>query len=109
MFAAWYNKLYYRGFVVKATDSAVTVKFDDGSKRTFSDTEWETYIVLDELPSTSQLFSPRERVIAYWPGERSYFLGRVTKKKNGATGRQFYVKSRGRKRWEEFYQIRMVQ
>ncbi|KAL9984721.1 hypothetical protein ACROYT_G007050 [Oculina patagonica] len=56
VFARWSNGLYYRAFVVKATDSGVSIHYDDGDNIDHSKSDTAA-VILDRLPFGTELQS----------------------------------------------------
>lgn len=113
MFARWTNSLYYHGFVVKATDSSFNIRYDDGYTIDYSKSEAEQALVLDVLPSSTQL-QPNIRVLGSGPENRRYHPGVIEKVQDPEPGSSsklssYYVKFDNEDgRNEFFYQIRVM-
>lgn len=107
MFARWTNALYYRAFVVKATDSGVSILYDDGDTIDHSKSD-PAAVILDRLPFSTELYYG-QRVIGFWPGRVRYYPGIITSKNAGGESEKYHVKfDDGDERDEHLYQIRIL-
>jgi len=111
VFAYWpASDYYYRGFVVKATDSQVYVHYDDGDNRWLDKNHLNTDVVLDEIPQKRYLL--RDWVLAATEVEDRYSFGQILEVGDRDDPRpwakhSYYVQVFGSKgHWEQFYQIR---
>ncbi|XP_078345263.1 uncharacterized protein LOC144630767 [Oculina patagonica] len=113
VFARWTNGLYYCGFVVNAADSRLYIHFDDGDNLDYSESEAEQALVLDVLPSSTQL-QPNTRVIGAGPESHRYNPGVIEKVQDPEPGSSsklssYYVKFDNEDGSNEFfYQIRVM-
>ena len=103
VFARWTNGLFYRGFVIKATDSKVFINYDDG------DTIWlnkndQTSVILDKLPQPKSVL-PGQRVIGYWPNRVRFYPGTVISRSSTT----YFVRyDDGDERHNKIYDIRTI-
>ncbi|XP_078361140.1 uncharacterized protein LOC144645435 [Oculina patagonica] len=110
VFARWTNGLYYRAFVVSATDSSLSILYDDGDTITHQKSD-STAVILDVLPSRIDV-ATQPRVIAFWPGRVRYYPGVIEYIINdfrSSPNTLFHVQfDDGDKRDQEFYQMRIL-
>lgn len=113
MFAYWpASAYYYRGFVVKATDSQVYVHYDDGDNRWFDKNDPRPDVVLDEIPQKRYLLG--QYVLAAIEVEDRYATGQIFEVGDRDDPKpwakhSYYVKVNGANGyWEQFYQIRSL-
>lgn len=112
MFARWTNGLYYRGFVTSATQTTVTISYDDGDTITLQKND-RLAVILDSLPCYDSI-NPGQRVIGFWPGKTRYYPGVVRSKKDTGSVECFQkgvydvLFDDGDQRLEDFYQIRLI-
>lgn len=106
MFARWTNDLYYRAFVVKATDSGVSILYDDGDTIDHSKSDTAA-VILDRLPFGTEPHVG-QRVIGFWPN-RLYYPGIISSINAGGEPRKYLVKfDDGDERDEHLYEIRIL-
>ena len=107
MFARWTNGLYYRAFVVKATDSSVSILYDDGGTIDHSKSDIPA-VVLDRMPCGTELYVG-QRVIGFWPGRVRYYPGTISSINAGEDNGKYHVKfDDGDERDVHLYQIRIL-
>lgn len=99
----WPDGYYYRGFVVKATDSKVNVYYDDEDDSWFDKNDPRIFVVLDEIPQKRYLLA--EFVLAATSDKEQYAYGRIMEVAEHA----YYVDIEGiHAYWAQFYQIRQL-
>ena len=99
----WPDGYYYRGFVVKATDSKVNVYYDDKDDSWFDKNDPRIFVVLDEIPKKRYLLA--EFVLAATSDKEKYAYGRIIEVAEHA----YYVDIEGiHAYWAQFYQIRQL-
>ncbi|KAL9984722.1 hypothetical protein ACROYT_G007051 [Oculina patagonica] len=103
VFARWSNGLYYRAFVVKATDSGVSILYDDGDTIDHNKSD-AAAVILDKLPLSNEL-QVGQRVIGFWPGRVRYYPATISSINAG----KYHVKfDDGDERDEHLYEIRIL-
>ena len=110
VFAYWPNGYYYRGFVVKASDSKVLVYYDDGDNRWFDKNDPKINVILDEIPQKRYLLA--EFVLAATSDVERYASARIMKVGNRDDPKPwakhaYYVRGIDAY-WAQFYQIRQL-
>lgn len=87
MFARWPkygDYVYYRAFVIKATESTIFVRFDDGDTKTYERND-NSAVIHDML---SYQWTTSQRVIAFWPERTWYYPGKI----DSMNGQHYHVK-----------------
>ena len=111
VFARWTNGFYYRGFVLSATSTTVSVRYDDGDKTTLEKNDPEA-VVLDTLSCQSDI-TVGQRAIGFWSMLKAYrfYPGKVTEKKTDGQDcleASYHIKfDDGDNRWESGFEIRI--